>query len=77
MMTEIGSLPQNDIPDVVNAIVQYAVLGLNSTEYFHDFAGDPLCFLLRDSKTRLRHTSARDILENASLNDLGGWGDAG
>ncbi len=50
MMTEIGSLPQNDIPDVVNAIVQYAVLGLNSTEYFHDFAGDPLCFLLRDSK---------------------------
>ncbi len=76
MMTEIGSLPQNDIPDV-NVIVQYAVLGLNSTEYFHDFAGDPHCFLLRDINTRLRHTSARDILENASLNDLGGWDEAG
>ena len=63
---------QNDIPDV-HVIVQDAVLGLDSTESLHDVAGDPLCFLLGDVNTRaeLRHSDARDIFENESLNDVG------
>ncbi len=65
-------VPQNDIPDV-NAIVQDAVLGLNSTERLHDLAGDPLGFLVRDVNARfeLRHADTRDILENESLKDVG------
>ncbi len=51
MTADKSPLPQDDIPGV-DVVVNHAILRLNGTQSFRDFAGNPLRFLLRDVNTR-------------------------